>query len=135
MCIGTFHRALPVRLLPLQQGTHFADDHSSTRFHVYSCIKRKRRGRRSFGPSSRARRFHDRPAPVVWIGRSLAYQRKTYRLKEGTNRYTSPLYAPVVYFRNRTNMSAEGRGRKRWVPLPPSRRRLRSAGFGAFLFY
>ena len=41
----------------------------------------------------------------------------------------------IVYFHNRTNVFAEGRGRKRWVPFPPSRPRLRNAGVGVFLFY
>ena len=32
--------------------------------------------------------------------------------------YTSQVYAPVVHVHNTTIVAAEGRGRKRWLPLP-----------------
>ena len=58
-------------------GNSFANDHSSTRFHVYVCIKMQRRGGAIFYPQQPRPSFHDGPAPVVWIGGSLAYQGKT----------------------------------------------------------
>ena len=97
--------------------------------------KAKTEGGRCLIPSSRAHSFHSGPAPLVWIKRSFASQGKTYRLEEGINRYTSPVYAPIVHFHNSTNNFPEMRGRKWSVPFPPSRHRLRNTGFCVFLTY